>query len=73
MIGLYGLIKGRVVFGPDSGRNEDDRYIDGWRARLVSLILLAAGGFFVFSRTVGLCLLVIAILLPWLLGKSKAL
>jgi hypothetical protein len=68
-VGLYSLLKGELTYGPENGSSEDDRLLVGGKARIVSVVLIAAGIALFFSTTVGLCLLIAAVLLPWLLGE----
>jgi hypothetical protein len=68
-MGLYGLVKGELTYGPDNGDPEDDRVLVGGSARFVSAVLVAAGIALFFSTTVGICMVIVAVLLPWLLAK----
>ena len=68
-LGLYGLVRGEVRTGPEDGSPVEQVTLQGWRARTVSVVVLAAGVSLPISTTVGICLVVAAVLLAWLLSR----
>jgi hypothetical protein len=69
LFGGYGLFKGRITYGPEGGSDADDRELTGSRATIVSCTLICAGVVAIFDATYGGCLLVLAILLPWVIDR----
>jgi hypothetical protein len=69
LFGCYGLFKGKITYGPEGGDDSDDRELTGSKATLVSCALIFAGVVTLFSTTYGLCLLVLAVLLPWVIDR----
>lgn len=66
--GIHGFIKGEITYGPEGGSDEDDRTLSGGKAKLVSVLFAASGGVLLIDATVGMCMLVGVVLLPWLIG-----
>jgi hypothetical protein len=69
LFGLYGLVVGKLRYGPGEGSSAEDRELRGIKARAVSAVALVAGVTLFFSPPVGYLLVVMVISLPWLIDR----
>lgn len=69
-IGAFGILKGRINLGGDDADSE--HALLGRRAHIVSTVLFIAGLTLLTGSTWGYFLLLIALLLPRLLGRGQS-
>jgi hypothetical protein len=69
-IGAFGILKGKITFGGDGADSE--RVLLGRRAHIPAAVLFIAGLTLLTGSTWGYFLVLIALLLPGLLGRGQS-